>query len=434
MDEAGQPTPDDRSARDIATSRESFIPLRHLELFQTLPLWLNMSDHETACFHQLYDRLAAIFHVEHLTSLLRMEELYGCWDPDREETSGISVREPDDPAEIGARQDLLFERIDRLLTSAHYFRLTRDQLQEAIRLGSDWGPKLVVDFDFFQRLEIYARGYRRVLKKRRRWQTFYREENVWVYEFRRLVMAFQVARDMEQSGLKCDRVYLKNFKNIPESELELLLPGTRVQLSLIDRGKILLPTMTGAALTGFKLFRAAAVLTLLTLAGLWNWVLLIGGLLLYISKSFFSYFRTREKYEFELTRSLYLKNLDNNAGVLYRIFNESEEQELCEALMGYAILAKMGSDGGMDETELDGEAERFLQEKSGQDVDFDVHDSLVKMQRLGLALPVSEGRWKAIGLDFAPRVLAENWRQLLDQRRAREQQGLPPDDDLLTST
>ena len=155
---------------------------------------------------------------------------------------------------------------------------------------------------------------------------------------------------------------------------------------------------------------------------------------MYISKSFFSYFRTREKYEFELTRSLYLKNLDNNAGVLYRIFNESEEQELCEALMGYAILAKLGADGGMDETELDGEAERFLQEKSGQDVDFDVHDSLVKMQRLGLALSVGEGRWKAIGLDFAPRVLAENWRQLLDQRRAREQQGLPPDDDLLTST
>ena len=37
---------------------------------------------------------------------------------------------------------------------------------------------------------------------------------------------------------------------------------------------------------------------------------------------------TRDKYRLCLTRNLYYQNLDNNAGVLFRILEEAEEQEL----------------------------------------------------------------------------------------------------------
>jgi len=39
-----------------------------------------------------------------------------------------------------------------------------------------------------------------------------------------------------------------------------------------------------------------------------------------------------------LTQNLYFKNLDNNAGVFYRLLNDAEEEECKEALLAYYIL------------------------------------------------------------------------------------------------
>ena len=111
-------------------------------------------------------------------------------------------------------------------------------------------------------------------------------------------------------------------------------------------------------------------------------------------------------------------------GVLYRVLNEAQEQELCETTLGYSVLWNFAGELGVDELELDRLAEEFLANETNMDVDFDLHDALGKLARLGLATVDARGRWKATPIEIASRELISNWEQLF-AKRAR----LKPSDD-----
>ena len=394
---------------------EYFIPLRHYELAKRLVTYFELTPQEIDHFTQLTDRLASISHVSHLHELFRIEAQYSRLDPDAD----IWNRSESD-ADLALVTERFFDNLSSILHNAHYQRLTRQQIEQAVSIGSQWGVKLEVDFDLFEQMDVYVRGYRKVDVERRRWQTFFRKEVIQLPEFRRLVLAFRLKNDSEEDErlLTKDCVYLKNFKDIPETDLEILLPGSKVRLSFLDRGKILVPTVSGIAVTVYKIVRAAAVLTIATLAGIWGWVLLIGALLAYVIKSVLGFVRTKDKYRFDLTQNLYLKNLDNNAGVLYRVFNESEEQELCESLLGYVILLKAGP-AGVSEKSLQMKAEKFLKVLVGDVVKFDPHDSLAKLIRLGLAHVDDAGNWTATRIESSAAVLHEKWQRLIELQSKR---------------
>ena len=417
-------------------SRETFIPLRHSDLFERLKQRFEMSPAEADSFQSLFDRMQSIFHVEHLSALISIEDLYCPLDPDNEQ---IQLSE-DVPEDMHQRVERLFDRFANLAYAAHYQRLSRQELERMIKLGSNAGVKLEVDFDVFDRLEIFARGYRMVDINQRHWKNFFREKTIKLPEFHRLILTFQLKNDKEVEKKKLDKtmrsdaVYIKNFKNIPETDLEILLPGTRVKLSTLDRGKILLPTLTGAAPSVYKFVRGLLFVGVTaTIVSSWGMFLVIAAMIGYVGRSVFVYFRTKDKYEFNLTKNLYLKNLDNNAGVLYRVLNEAQEQELCETAIGYTVLWRYAGEQGLDEEELDQIAESFLSEETNMDVDFDLHDALGKLSRLGLATTVSPGHWTAIAIESAPGALVENWERLF-QKRARsmgKDDGF--EDNLLTS-
>ena len=121
-------------------------------------------------------------------------------------------------------------------------------------------------------------------------------------------------------------------------DLEMLLPGTRVQMSLVDRTKIVLPTLSGLSLTIWKLLTGAVAVAAggmydgLALCGL------VGGSIGYGLRSFHGYLQTKQRYQLSLTESLYYQNLDNNAGVLMRLVDEAEEQENRETLLAWFFL------------------------------------------------------------------------------------------------
>ena len=138
----------------------------------------------------------------------------------------------------------------------------------------------------------------------------------------------------------------------------------------------------------------------------------------YIVKSFLSYFRTKKNYQFGLTKSLYLKNLDNNSSVIYRILNEAEEQEQCEAILAYTFLWQNddSKNQGLTGRELDDAVEQFLLRVTEIEVDFEVHDALGKLARLGLAHVDRNGRWTAEPIENATETLNENWKALFQLR------------------
>ena len=366
--------------------------------------------------------------MEHLSALLHLEELYDVLDPDSQLVEIDTI----DAGHRDRMADTLIDRLSGLLYSAHYKRLSRTELEQAIEVGWQWGVKLDVNFQIFDRLDVFARGYRTVLVSRRRWQNLFRRETIELPEFQRLIMAFRIKHDPEAIAKKQSKrkkseddeldhkfVYLKTFKNIPETDLEILLPGSTVRFSKLDRAKIIFPTLSGMAITGYKIVRGVLVLSLaFAWEQLLGWLILIAVSSGYIVKSVLSYFRTKKNYQFGLTKSLYLKNLDNNSSVIYRILNEAEEQELCEAILAYTFLWKDTSKDGLSEKELDDAVEEFLFKTTEIDVDFEVHDALGKLARLGMAHVCRDGRWKAEPIDEATKGLNENWVSLF-QARAR---------------
>lgn len=391
--------------------RDSFIPIRHGELIRLLARELQLDGAEQADFDRFCQKLVTLFHIEHLAALIQLEDLYAPLDPDSE---AIALdAEPRLTTDQGV--EMILDRLAGLLSAAHYEPLSQSDLEVAIEVGGAWNVRLDVDLGVFDRLLVYARGYRKIKLKRRRWWRLYAEETSDFPEFQRLVIAFRLKPSKRlDPTLRTDVVYLKVFKNIPESELEVLLPGTKVKFSLFDRGKILLPTLTGAALFVYKLVTGALLLTLLTVVALWQWFILIAVLAGYLIRSFFSYARTRDKYQLGLTRNLYLKNLDNNSGVIYRVFNEAEEQEMCETLLGYAAFWMTPHRTGLAESDLTERVESFLRRALSREIRFDLHDALGKLVRLGLADLNSNGEWSATPLTQATSGLERNWERRFD--------------------
>lgn len=436
---------DDPIAKNLP-ERPTFIPLRQVDLLVKLVSKFKIKGDELSEFRQLASRLQAIFHVEHLSALLHLEELYAPLDPDSQllDLDTISSERRDTLA------NTLLDRLSGLLYSAHYKRLTRKEIEQAIEVGWQWGVQLDVNFDLFERLDVFARGYRTVVVARRRWQNLFMEETIELPEFQRLIMAFRVKADEQNSEKKRKKnasddpslenkyVYLKTFKNIPETDLEILLPGSKVRLTKMDRAKILLPTLSGAAITIYKITRGLLVLSfvfVLSVKVVLGWLIFIGVSAGYVIKSVLSYFRTKNKYQFGLTKSLYLKNLDNNQSVIYRIMNEAEEQEVLEAILAYTFLwkAQPESASGFTGEELDLAVEKFLNEFTESDIDFEIHDALGKLARLGLAHVCGDGKWTATPIDSAMESLNRNWNALF-QARARSMTNFESvEDDLFTS-
>jgi len=48
-------------------------------------------------------------------------------------------------------------------------------------------------------------------------------------------------------------VYIKLFKEIPKPDLEMLLPGTQVKMSLFDRLRVTLPSLSGIGMAVYKI-------------------------------------------------------------------------------------------------------------------------------------------------------------------------------------
>src|SRR5207247_7004010 len=97
-------------------------------------------------------------------------------------------------------------------------------------------------------------------------------------------------------------VFIKIFKDIPKMDLEMLLPGTRVRMSLKDRGKITLPILTGLAVTTWKfltpllqLFEGAALGAIFAGYSLLAFLGLAGGTVGYGVRSFYGYLQTKQK-------------------------------------------------------------------------------------------------------------------------------------------
>lgn len=419
MSSAAQPAVTDIAARRgsvgvAATSeehwaREKYVPIRVTDLISCLVANAALSDRQRRDFQQFCRLLTATFHYEFLQKLTELKDAYAPFDPDRDTLPG----QPLSPVDQQRRADELFDKFAWLLERANFQRLTKGDIQQALSATSDWGLRFSIDLDMFDRLEVYSRGDVVTHRTRRRWRNWYRPELVDVPVYQRLVVIFRLHSYHTIDGhLDSQTVHIKIFKNIPKVDLEMLLPGGRVKMSLVDQSKILLPTLSGVAMTGWKLFQGAVVVAVTGVYGLLTYIGLIVATIGYGVRSFFGYLRTQQKYQLNLTRNLYYQNLDNNAGVLFRLLDEAEEQECREAILAYFFLWRHADESGWTSQRLDAEIESFLLRETNFAIDFEIGDALDKLKRLGLVTPADDGTLRAAPVEQALELLDRAWDNL----------------------
>lgn len=291
-------------------------------------------------------------------------------------------------ADMAVDVDETLELCEAMLKRAAYTPLDHDQIQQCAGVASQWGVPLHVNFELFERLVVYARGDIIGTRVKRRWRKLYRREAVEVPIYQRMVVMFQLReqdRSMEQ--LDDGSLHLRMFKNIPKQDIDMLLPGTKVRISGVDRVKIILPSLGGLLMSARKIAQYALLFTVLAL----HWTAILLALVVgYLFKSFLSYFQTKNRYQLNLTRNLYFQKLDANAGVGFHVISQAANQSQAEMMLAY--FATLTYRERISTRRLRRRCERIVRESAGLEVNFRVEQAIDRLVGIRLLRSV-EGGW-----------------------------------------
>lgn len=277
--------------------------------------------------------------------------------------------------ERSAEREGFLDELDGVLRSANYVPLAPDDIDHALQLRSPYGLEVHVDLADYAVLRLYTRGRDVEEHTRRLWQSAYtRKETSEIPIHRRLFLAI---------ALDDRHLHLKLFRDVPETDLEMLLPNTRVRIRTVDKLRLGV-TGGGGAVGGVvsaatKLGAAFNPVTA---------VIAVGGLGGLIWRQVANVLAQRTKYLAALKSRLYFHNLDNNQGALHHLFEVAGAEECKETLLAYAFLREAPSDA----QELDRRVEAWFSERFGVEVDYEVTDGVRKLRDVGLLEEDKGGR------------------------------------------
>lgn len=390
-----------------STAPEHFIPLARSELVDFLCADRTLSADEAAAFRALCEQISALYHLEYHRRLSALKQAYLPFDPDNDTTALL-------PLTAEQRQTRLNDLLSDfawLLERAGFTHLSRNAIEPALLSASDWGVHVDVDFSAFEHVALFVRGDTVQTRTRRRWYKLYQPEEVQVPIYRRLVLILKLrAHPRLQGPVDTENVYLKVFKDIPKLDVVMLLPGARVRLSRLDRGKISLPILSGISMAIWNVLEHLAEwIETWAASPTATWALAAGGIG-YGYKSYYGYRQTKQRYHLALTQSLYYQNLDSNAGVLMRLFDEAEEQECRLAVLAYWCLWRYGGAEGWTAANLDAAVELYLDRYADLPLFCRSNSALTQLQKLHLVEATGE-RFQALPPQRAAAILLAGWNQ-----------------------
>lgn len=443
-------------------TRERFIPIGRQEIVADLlaaPHWTPEAQKQFGEFCTIFTALYHYKFQEH------SEELKRCYAPFNPDTDIVTQHDYSDEDKQKLR-DTLDSEMRQLLNNANYEQMTIEDINSALTAESYYGLNVWVDMDDFEKLTVYYRGSSIRVDYKRTWYSLFLSkkaieipiykrlfillkfkaedervkewaaangDNFGIPLYQRFLMLFKSfdsdderakelvrikkdylekkARKMVQGSRKNlpadfsdELVFLKLFKDLPRSDLEMLFPNQEVRLKLFDKIKL---AITGGGGTIFGIFTTVGKVV----AAAANPIFIIGafgGLIGIIIRQIMNIFNQRTQYMMTLSRNLYFHNLDNNLGVMNYLVDMAEEEEGKEAILAYYFL-HIQSDKNYTKEELDREIERYLKDKYGSDIDFEVDDGVRKLREEGILTEQEGGVLKVLDLHDTSVVLDQQW-------------------------
>jgi len=344
---------------------ERFIPITFIELQEEVN---KLQIIDTTLLDEFSNSLREYYHKEFHSELLKIKTNYHPFNPDRDTITLKSFSSN----ELKIKEEKLIDDIVPLLNSANYEQLTEDAINEAIEETSPYGVDVSVDFKEFDNLLLFFRGSAIKKEERRTLKSLYlKKELLETKIYRRLFLLFKQTIDGKE------QIYLKLFKDIPQSDLEMLFPNIKVKISLIDKIKLTVTGGGGTIAGAMTLIGKMAVhldpIALLSALGAFGAI---------IGRQITAIFSHRTKYMAKLTKNLYFYNLDNNAGAISHILDMAEDEEVKEVFLAYMFLLQ--SPTSLTKEQLDTTIEEFIQTTFNIPMDFEIEDALNKLIALKL--------------------------------------------------
>lgn len=277
---------------------------------------------------------------------------------------------------------LFLEGLAKALKDGNFERLTPLDFEAAEKARSKEGVHVAVPDESEITTAMFARGRRTQTVQRRNSTSLWSaklEDERQIYQ--RVFMVFSTdvqvgsarsaspcswfmdclprSRASVCSSVKPGKLYLKIFKDIAVSDIDMLIPDSRVEFTKWDYFLLFVPMLIGIISAICK--AATGTLDFTHLTNAITSVVLVILPLVYTVRAYWGFRQKQDNYTAKLTNVLFLQTLAANSGAITFLLEEVADQETIDALLAYTFLWKGAQEPQpMDRESLHHEVKEFL--------------------------------------------------------------------------
>ena len=388
-------------------TREAFIPYLRDDL---IAMCLNdgrLSETQSKSFQDLCEILTAHLHFEFLSYSEAVKKHYGPFDPDRD----TIPMEKD--VDLDHREEELIKLFRSAAERANYFEIDKEQIEKCFDAVTLIDLKTTVDLDDFDRILCFARGdiYKTATVKK-----WFKSKTVDVDILQRVLLLFKFKgaeyfesskekqKVRKESSFEPGMIYTYFYKDVPKYDLELLFPNVKVGMNMKQKLMFAIPAIGGSIGILVKVIPQLLILigVVLFLIGGPSWlesiglredtvskfmpvmvalmgvVIALGGIAI---KQWGGYRKKRIQLLKDVSEQLFFRNLATNRAVFHRVIDSAEEEEVKEMLLVYYHLIS-SPDEQLTRESLDAKIEKWMEERFGSVIDFDIDGPLGNLTKL----------------------------------------------------
>lgn len=412
--------------------REKFIPVTRQAVIERLTRPQYWPGNEAQNARRFFRFLDYWRQQTYSARLLELEQSYEPFSPD----SDLLITRQFSHAERTTLQKQLVTQFEQLLVQANYIRIDPTNIELIMTKESHYGLDLHVDMKAFDEIAIYYRGASMRKATRRNIKKLYlKKEEFEVPIFQRLCILFKLKPEAQRireimtekacdedeatklvkkmrsalpPQIKSEFIYLKLFKNIPRSDMEMVFPNTRVKFRLFDKLKL---GVTAGGGLGMGVVGTAGKIAVATnpvaLAGA---VAGLGGIAIRQAVNFMN---QKNKYMVTMAQNLYFHAMADNRGVMTTLADRAAEEDIKEEVLLYSVLAKETVTRA-DLKDIDHAIEQYLLNTFGVNLNFDVEDALARLIHDGIVTEMPDGSLRTLAPAAAAARIDVLWDRYLD--------------------
>lgn len=419
-------------APDEEREREHFIPITRFALMERLTIPSAWPHGQSIAARRFFAYLDYWRHQRYGAQLLEMEQTYEPFSPD----SDLLLTRSFTDDELDSMQKRMVESIRHILTQANYKEIDPKSVEEILTKDSHYGLDLHVDFSLFEEVLIFYRGASTRKDQKRTLRKFMRKEEFDVPIFQRLFLLFklkplqqrvrEIMEEEKVSRKEAERmankqraylpaavtpgnIYMKLFKNIPRSDIEMVFPNTEVKYRMVD--KVML---SGGGIAGLGGPIVGAVTKFGALANPLVAVPIVIGFGGAVFRGAMNFVNKRNKYMVVMAQNLYFHSMADNRGVMIKLIDRAAEEDVKEEMLLYSVLAKEPANR-RDLRAIDVAIEQYLKSTFGLDIDFDLDDALGRLLADGIVTEDENGDLHTLPPLEAAQHIDDMWDLLLDE-------------------